>query len=141
MDKDDSMFCNCLYYSANALGRAMTRLADEEFAITGLAPSYAFLLMIVNKNQGIRPGLIGEQMQLSPSTITRLVEKMEHRELVLRKNAGKITEVYPTNDGIKLDMKLHKAWTNLYRRYSALLDEEKAKTLTSSLYKASKLLS
>ena len=91
MDKDDSMFCNCLYYSANALGRVMTRMADEEFAITGLAPSHAFVLIIVNKNQGIRPGLIAEQMQLSPSTVTRLIEKMEHRGLVLRKNVGIIT--------------------------------------------------
>lgn len=140
MDKDDSMFCNCLYYSANALGRAMTRMADEEFAITGLAPSHAFVLIIVNKNQGIRPGLIAEQMQLSPSTVTRLIEKMEHGGLILRKNVGKITEVYSTNDGIKLDMKLHKAWNNLNRMYSTLLDEEKAKSLTSLLYEASKLL-
>jgi len=44
-------------------------------------------------------------MQLTPSTVTRLIEKMEHKGLLTRKPVGKFTEVYPTptEKGEKLD--------------------------------------
>ncbi len=140
MNNEDSKYCGCLYYSANALGRAMTRMAVEEFAITGLSPSHAFLLMAVNDNPGIQPGNISNQMQLSPSTVTRLIEKMESKGFVERKVAGKFTEVYPTNLSQQMDMKLKKAWANLYKRYSGLLGEDAGKELTTLVYNATKTL-
>ena len=79
MGKEKTKYCTCLYYSANALSRIMTKISDDEFAITGLSSSYAFLLMIVNENPGVQPTEISHQMQLTPSTVTRLIEKMEYR--------------------------------------------------------------
>ena len=136
----NSKYCECLYYSANALSRLMTRMADEEFSITGLSASYAFLLMTVNDKPGIRPQEISELMQLTPSTITRLIEKMEQKKLVERKSAGRITEVYPTDKSLELDKKIKDAWRNLYKRYSELIEEEEAKKLTASIYDAVKIL-
>ena len=52
---EKSKYCGCLYYSANALSRIMTKMADEEFASAGLSSSYAFLLMTVNHKPGIQP--------------------------------------------------------------------------------------
>ena len=140
MDNTDSKYGGCLYYSANALGRVMTRIAEEEFAITGLAPSYAYLLMTVNDNPGIQPGNISRQMQLTPSTVTRLIDKMEHKGLVKRKLDGKFTEVYPTNVSRNLDIKIKKAWSNLYKRYSGLLGEKKGRELTALVQEATKAL-
>ena len=77
MEKTKSKYCGCLYYSVNALSRVMTKIADEEFGVTGLSSSYAFLLMTVNEKPGIQPKEISQHMQLTPSTVTRLVEKME----------------------------------------------------------------
>ena len=84
MGTEKSPYCNCLYYSANALSRLMTRMADEEFALAGVSSSYAFLLMTVNGQPGIQPKEISQKMQLTPSTVTRLVEKMEARALLER---------------------------------------------------------
>lgn len=134
MEKSNSKYCGCLYYSVNALSRLMTKMADEEFAITGLSTSYAFLLMTVNNKPGIQPKEISEQMQLTPSTITRLIEKMEQKKLLERKSAGRITEVYPTDKCKKLDKPIKEAWKNLHRRYSALIGEQAAKQLTSNIY-------
>ncbi|HSZ25661.1 MAG TPA: helix-turn-helix domain-containing protein, partial [Cytophagaceae bacterium] len=103
--KAKSTYCSCLYYSANALSRIMSKMADEEFAITGLSSSYAFLLMVVNKKPGVQPKMISEELQLTPSTITRLIEKMEQRKFLERKSIGRITEVYPTQKSIELDKK------------------------------------
>ena len=85
MQETKSKYCGCLYYSSNALARMMTKMADEEFAVTGLTSSYAFLLMSVNAKPGIQPMELSEHVQLTPSTITRLIEKMEVKQLLERK--------------------------------------------------------
>lgn len=78
-------------------------------------------------------------MQLTPSTVTRLIEKMELRGFVERKSVGRITEVYPTTKSKQLDPKIKEAWLNLYRRYSKILGEE-ANDLTAAVYDAVKKL-
>lgn len=140
MEKCNSKYCGCLYYSANALSRLMTKMADEEFAIIGLSASYAFLLMTVNDKPGIQPKEISEQMQLTPSTITRLIEQMEQKKMVERISTGRTTEVHPTDKSKKLNKKIKEAWRNLYNRYSELIEEEEAKRLTANIYEAVKKL-
>jgi MarR family transcriptional regulator, organic hydroperoxide resistance regulator len=133
MDKCYSEYCGCLYYSANALARIMTKMAEEEFANTGLAPSYAFILMSVNSKPGIQPKELSEHLQLMPSTVTRLVEKLEYKGLVERKYSGRNTEVYPTAKSLNLDPAIKTSWQNLYKRYSKLIGEEESKNLTLNI--------
>ena len=140
MEKKDSKFCQCLYHSANALGRVMSRMAEEEFSLAGLSPSYAFLLMSVNEKPGIQPKEISREMQLTPSTVTRFIEKMEHRGFVERRINGRNTEVFPTEKSLQLDQNIRDAWNNLYKRYTTLLGEDAAKQLTTDVYEASKTL-
>ncbi len=136
MDKCESKYCGCLYYSSNALARLMTKMADEEFAPLGITSSYAILINSINEKPGIHPKEISQQMQLSPSTVTRLIEKMETRGLVERKSHGRITEVYPTKDGIDLQQKLKLCWTNLHERYTAILGKEESTHLTENIKQA-----
>ncbi|MGV6846572.1 MAG: MarR family winged helix-turn-helix transcriptional regulator [Lutibacter sp.] len=115
-------------------------MADEEFALVGLTSSYAFLLMTVNEKQGIHPKEISFQMQLTPSTVTRLIEKLEYRGLVFRKHLGRITEVYSTEKGQNLQDNLKKAWLNLFERYTNVLGKEYTQNLTAEIYKSAQLL-
>ncbi len=140
MIKCDSKYCGCLYFSANALARIITKMAEEEFASTGLTPSYAFLVMSINENPGIQPKDLSAEMQLSPSTITRLIEKLEHKSLVERKTVGKTTEVYPTEKSVILGKTIKESWMNLYKRYSEVLGDEEGKNLTAMIYNATKKL-
>jgi len=140
MEKKESQYCQCLYYSANALARIMTRIADEEFASLGITPSYAFLIMSVNNKSGIQPGEISIEMQLTPSTVTRLIEKMEHKGLLERRSNGKFTEVYTTSKGEEMIPGIKTCWLNLYNRYSGILGEENGRQLTSMIYDAVKKL-
>ena len=140
MIKCDSQFCACLYYSANALARVITKMAEEEFAISGFSPSYGFLIMSVNAKPGIQPKELSEIMLLTPSTITRLIEKLENKGMVERKNVGKITEVYPTPKGLELETIIKEAWSKLYEKYSDILGEDESKILTANIYKAIKKL-
>jgi len=138
-DKSDT-YCSCLYFSANAFSRALTRIAEEEFSITGIAPSYAFVLMTINDSPGIHPMAISEIMMLNPSTITRFIEKLEARGYLTREIKGKFTEVYPTDKSRRLQVNLHKAWENLFRRYAAVLGESHSRLLTMTISEATKKL-
>ncbi len=140
MPTSDSQFCNCLHYTAAAFARKMNRLAEEAFAPTGLAPSYAFLLMAANHRPGITPTELSAELLLTPSTITRLVEKMEAKGFVERRTQGRQTEVHPTEKSRNLDQGLRDAWKNLYREYTALLGEEESFALTQSLNRAVRVL-
>ena len=114
----------------------MTRIAEEKFAATGLSPSYAFLVMTVNDKPGIQPKEISEMMQLTPSTVTRLIDKMEQKGLLARKSLGKNTEVWPTENGEKLNTLIKSSWKEMYNYYVEILGEENAVTLTSEVYNA-----
>lgn len=136
MDERTKEFCGCLYYSANALARVTTRMATEEFAVTGLSPSHAFLVMTVTKHPGIQPSELAAIMMLEASTITRLIEKVESMGLVRRNPQGKAVHVIPTAEGKKKEKSIKAAWAALYERYSALLGRESGDRLTASIYKA-----
>lgn len=133
MEKTPSTYCNCLTYSVNALSRVMTKMADEEFASTGLSSSHAFLVMTVNKKPGAHPKDIAEELQLTPSTVTRLIEKMESKGILERHQNGRCTEVFPTPAGMKLNVEIKAAWLRLHERYHSIIGSEKAKGLTEAI--------
>ena len=133
---DKATYCNCLYYSANALARIMTKLAEEEFSAVGLAPSYAFVVMTVNKNPGIHAGELAEIMMLTPSTVTRLVDKLESRGLVTKHNEGRVTMIYPTAASVELNDSIKAAWYKIYLRVTEVLGEDHARQLTGSIFQS-----
>ncbi|MDQ1265430.1 MAG: hypothetical protein QG635_580 [Bacteroidota bacterium] len=134
MNCGENKYCRCLFYSANALARNITKLAEDSFSITGLAPSQAFLIMTVNSSPGINPMEISRIMMLSPSTVTRLLEKLESKKYIERKSEGRKTMVFPLKKSIKLDIVIKEAWGELYRSYSAALGSEFAENLTNEIY-------
>lgn len=136
MKGTDNPYCQCLYYSANALARSMTRLAEDAFSKIGLAPTQAFLLMSANKNPGIQPNELASILMLTPSTVTRTVEKLEEKGLIERKSEGKTSHIFPTTSGISLDGQLIEVWSDLYRQYVRILGEEESKTLSAMSYAA-----
>lgn len=115
-------------------------MADEEFAVTGLSPSYAFILMTINKKPGILAGEIARIMQLTPSTITRLIEKLENKKLITRESSGKFSMIYPTKKSLALNDSIQQAWRSLYKRYEKVLGEKESKALTEQVIFANQKL-
>lgn len=109
----------------------MSKKADEHFSITGLSSSYALVLMSVNDTNGISSGEIAEEVQLTPSTVTRFLDKMEIKGLISREQCGRNTYVKITEEGKKLVPKVRRAWKNLYDDYTSIIGEKEAKNLTS----------
>jgi DNA-binding MarR family transcriptional regulator len=97
--------------------------------------------MLVLEQPGIQPTAIAEQLQLQPSTITRLIEKLEEKKLVVRTAEGKTTNVYPTPRLKDLMPRLKECLDEFYNRYSSLLGKEESARLVQSIGKFADKLS
>lgn len=136
----DKYLTTCLYFTANRLARVMNKMAEETFATTGLSPSYAFLVMIVEEQPGITLKTVSEKLHLAPSTCTRLVDKLVTRNVVERKQEGKQVMIYPTEKSKQMLEQIQQSWLELSRQYSAVLGQEEAKHLTQQVHLASEQL-
>ena len=96
MKVSESKYAQCLYFTSNALARKVEKLAIESWKPVDLSPSHAYLLMMAIETPGVQPGCIANHLQLTPSTVTRLIEKLEEKKLLVRTTEGKSTNVYPT---------------------------------------------
>ncbi|WP_394525432.1 MarR family winged helix-turn-helix transcriptional regulator [Lacrimispora sp. JR3] len=115
---------SCLFFSNAKLSRAFGKIADEAFSKTGLSPSHALLLYLVNLNGGMMQKELGETLHLTPSTITRLIEKLEHKGLVSKQSEGKQVYLNTTSEGLYLQDKIMESWDLLHKEYEGVLTEE-----------------
>jgi len=120
----DNQLNGCLFFSSCKLARVLGKTAEDEFKVTGLSPSHAFLLHIVNKNNGIHQKKIGELLHMTPSTITRFIEKLESKGLVSRKAESKNVYIFTTEKGMLLQSDITKAWMRVHDIYAEILTPE-----------------
>ncbi|WP_246202144.1 MarR family winged helix-turn-helix transcriptional regulator [Spirosoma agri] len=139
-EKAETRFSACLLFSANALARAITAIGDEEFGKFGMCYSHAYLLCEVVGQPGISPSQLSETLYLTPSTITRLVEKLEQKQLVRRESEGKKTLIYPTPEGEAIQPAIAQAWDRVGARYSKAIGENNICQLTQQVFKATQAL-
>lgn len=124
-----------MYFTANSLARKIDKLAQESWSKVDLSPSHAYLLMMVLEEPGIQPGLLADHLQLQPSTVTRLIEKLEEKKLLVRTTEGKMTNVYPSPKGKDLLPKLKECLNEFYSRYSAILGKDESAKLVQNMGK------
>jgi DNA-binding MarR family transcriptional regulator len=99
----------------------------------GLAPSHAYLLLLILEEPGMQPGCIASHLQLSPSTITRLIEKLEEKKLVVRTTEGKLTNVYPTPKAKELLPQMKNCGQQFYKSCVDDLGKEENSKIVSAL--------
>jgi DNA-binding MarR family transcriptional regulator len=132
----DDFFNNCLYFTVNKLSRAITKMAEDSFAKTGLSPTHAFLMMLVIEKPGISQSELAEALHLKPSTITRFVDKLVEKGFIERKTEGKRSLNYPTVKGNEILKDIKEGWKILFRSYSDILGEEEGKALNTLINEA-----
>jgi len=96
MKTSESQYSRCIYFTTNALARKVEKMAAGVWKKVDLSPSHAYLLLLVLDEPGLQPNILAGHLQLQPSTVTRLIEKLEEKKLAVRTVEGKITNVYPT---------------------------------------------
>ena len=135
MKTSECKYSNCLYFTSNALARKVEKLAIESWKQVNLSPSHGYLLKLVIENPGLQPGNLADELQLTPSTITRLIEKLEDKKLVVRTSDGRSANVYPTPSGKNLLPKLDGCVKNFYEKYSIILGKEESSHLITGMHK------
>ncbi len=135
MNSSESRYRECLYFSANVLARKIEKLAGTTWKKVDLSPSHAYLLMIVLDEPGVQPGTLSDELQLTPSTITRLIEKLEEKGLVLRTTTGKITNLYSTPKAKKLIPELKECVNQFQNEYTEILGKEESSRLVNNIHK------
>ncbi|MCJ2164340.1 MULTISPECIES: MarR family transcriptional regulator [unclassified Pseudodesulfovibrio] len=127
---------NCLYFTANALARNITRMAERAFKDTDLSPSHAFAIMLVNELPGITIKELSEHLHLAHSTMVRFTDKLVYLDLVERKQDKRVVRVYPTDKAREMQKDIKTAWTRLHEDYSKILGREQGDELTRTIFKA-----
>jgi len=111
----------CLYFTANSLGRVITRLAEESFRPTGLSPSHAFMLMTAAGSPGIGPGELAAKLSLAPSTVTRFADALVAKGLLTRTAEGRNARLAATPAGLALLKGIENSWKRLHKAYADVL--------------------
>lgn len=135
MKTSDSKFKQCFYFASGALARIVEKQSIEVWKQVDLSPSHAYLLMLVLDEPGIQPGVISGQLHLTPSTITRLIEKLESKKLVIRTTEGKLTNVYPTPKAKELQPKLAACSEEFTNHYYDLVGQAECDKLINIITK------
>ena len=140
MEKHKNILECCLFFTANSLARAISKMGEEEFAAAGMTPSYAFLLTIVISHPGISQKDLAAQLHMAPSTVSRFVDTLITKGYISKETEGRSSYIFPTANGLKKKPEIDKAWHSLYQRYSTILGKEHGNRLTEITAAASKKL-
>ncbi|MGM0546173.1 MAG: MarR family winged helix-turn-helix transcriptional regulator [Bacteroidota bacterium] len=127
---------NNLFFLTGALSRKLTNQADETFATVGLSSSHALLLWLIYDNPNAQPSQLANQMQLKPSTITRLVQKLERRELVKKQSEGRATSIRCTGQGENLAQDIQQKWEQLIQQQKDKLGDRYVEVLSEMIANA-----
>lgn len=123
----------CLYFTANAVARQITRMAEEALKPVNLCPSGALLLSLVHDQPGLTPSEAASRLHLAPSSVTRFADGLERRGLVRREPDGRLMRLHPTPAAGEVMPDVKTCWQTLYDRYNGIVGEDEGKAIASSL--------
>jgi DNA-binding MarR family transcriptional regulator len=135
-----SEYNQCLYHTSVAMGRSLTRLADEQFKPLELTPTMGFILMTAKTAPGVIIRDLAIVHQLDMSTISRTIDKMVARGLVTRQGQGREMRIFNTQKGMRKEAEARSAWDKLKLAYRTLLTEGRSRHLAEQVMEADGLL-
>jgi len=137
------MFEECIYFNGNALARSITRLWTEAYKEYDLSPPHAFLLRVVLAKPGLLPRELAHELKLSRSTITRFLDSLEKRGLLIRQTVEtdkRELKVFPTKKSLEIHKKLDNTGKNLSSKMADIVGNKELTELLTKLRKIQKTI-
>lgn len=114
--------------------KRMTALVERE---TGLSAPKWFLLLMLNRHDGISQGEVGEVFEMDPSRVTRTGQAMEADGLVRRERDpedNRVMRMYLTDQGRAALLRVSELNELLESRVMGVLSEDEAEDLGRNLF-------
>lgn len=130
------MFEECLYFNSNALARTVTRVWTEAYKPFDLSPPHAFLLRVVLAKPGLMPRELAKELSLSRSTITRFLDSLEKRQMLVRKMApqdGREVQIFPAKAALDIHHELDQTGKNLSKLMGKIIGQDDLSKTVSKL--------
>ena len=130
------MFEECLYFNSNTLARTVSRIWKDAYRQIDLSPPHAFLLRVVLAEPGLYPRELADELNLSRSTITRFLDSLEKRDLLVRKPTGKDgreLRVYPTRASKEIHQQLDDIGGNLTKLMAKMVGKNELSQMIAKL--------
>jgi DNA-binding MarR family transcriptional regulator len=130
------MFEECLYFNSNTLARTVSRIWANAYRQVNLSPPQAFLLRLVLAKPGLFPREIADELNLSRSTITRFLDRLEKRHLLVRKPTekdGRELRVYPTQAAKEMHQKLDDIGGDLSALMAKMIGKDELSQMVAKL--------
>jgi DNA-binding MarR family transcriptional regulator len=128
-----ALYSDSLYFSSGALARQIEKVAKEAWKPSGLHPSQAYLLQLIADSKLPYPTMFAKGMELSPSTITRMLENLEKKDLITRDAYATLSVVTVTDKGWQLWPVLLECQKAFIDRCKKLLGEQEHDRLISAM--------
>ncbi len=137
------MFDRCLYFNVNALARVVNKQWTKAFAEFDLSPAHGYMLRAILSEPGITQKQLGNELKLEKSTITRFVDALQKKQLIVRKSTdedGRSCFIHPTRKAIAMQQSLENRGNELYQKMVETIGHDQLSNIVKQLKKSEKKL-
>lgn len=137
--KQPNFMQNCLYFTASNLSRRLEKLADQIYGVTGMAPAYTYLMLMIEANPHITMTELAYEFDYEQSTLSRMVQKLVQHGWVIKKRNGRQTTLEITVDAIEILPVMHRALDKYRHASDELMGGRQQKlAVANTMYQATR---
>ena len=135
-EANETTLQKCLFFTANRLANVLRRIVNEEYAKTGIAAPYVYLLIVVNQYPGITISELSAKLDVAPSTCTRFVNALVQQGMLQKEQAWKTVHVSLTETGKQKTGQIDDCLRRLHERCAAVMGEAAYQKLAANMCQA-----
>ncbi|WP_311406892.1 MarR family winged helix-turn-helix transcriptional regulator [Liquorilactobacillus uvarum] len=136
MSDKHTFYSTCPYFTAAKYIREMERLAQKNYAPTGMAPAYSYIMMTLQDENPQTINDLSSKLGYDHSTISRMSKKLADKELILQSCSGRTTLLQLTKEG-KIFLKVANVCSKkMERKTATIFGENEKKQLVQDLINA-----
>jgi DNA-binding MarR family transcriptional regulator len=129
-----------IFFAVKKLNRALTKIAEDFFHKVDLKPSYVPILLILSHENGKIQKDLAKMLCIAAPSMTRLIEKLVHKDLVKVVCEGRTKRIYLTDKGRDIIPELCQVHLALHEEINQLVKTGFSDTLIAELNQITKQL-